>query len=192
VTRLKFLLAAVPQLIEVTPETATKSIIDVVQEHYGQKIALRQAQKVKAILSPKNAGPCQSCGAVHHGQRCAGARTTRPANGASESIVQREESPGRLDRLPNEHQLLETDDDTVLMTDPVDPEPLDSEGLDEMQLPQMGSSPISSPPANARGRTAKEVRNEAARLMQRAAELMQEAARLNAEAARLTASVANE
>ena len=64
--KLKFLTEVVPKLLIVTEDTSTRAIIDIVQRTYGQKIALRQAQKVKAILAPKSKGPCTHCGKPHH------------------------------------------------------------------------------------------------------------------------------
>ena len=64
--KLKFLIEAVPKLLTVTEDTSTRAIIDVVQQTYGQKIALRQAQKVKAILAPKSKEPCTHCGKPSH------------------------------------------------------------------------------------------------------------------------------
>ena len=49
-SKLKFLLQAVPQLINVDQHTPARAIIDTVKAKYGQEIALRQAQKVKATL----------------------------------------------------------------------------------------------------------------------------------------------
>ncbi|KAL9038994.1 MAG: hypothetical protein Q9180_002796 [Flavoplaca navasiana] len=43
--RLKFLLEIVPQLLDVTVTTTTSAIIDAVEQRYGQRIPLRQAQK---------------------------------------------------------------------------------------------------------------------------------------------------
>ena len=51
---MKFLLEAVPRLLTVDHSTPTKAIIDAVKQKYGQEIALRQAQKVKSSLCPKN------------------------------------------------------------------------------------------------------------------------------------------
>ena len=69
--KLKFLIEVVPKLLIVDQETSTKTIMEVVERKYGQKIALRQAQKVKALLAPKSKGPCSHCGkAYHKGRRC--------------------------------------------------------------------------------------------------------------------------
>lgn len=64
--KLKFLLEAVPTLINVNRSTPTKSIIDAVKAKYGQEIAMRQAQKVKAILVPRAQESCQYCRVTSH------------------------------------------------------------------------------------------------------------------------------
>lgn len=69
--KLKFLLEVVPKLLTVDRETSTKTIMEVVERRYGQKIALRQAQKVKAHLAPPSKEPCGLCGkAYHRSGRC--------------------------------------------------------------------------------------------------------------------------
>ena len=64
-SKLKFLVEAVPKHMTVTDDTSTKTIIEVVKEKYGQDIALRQAQKVKALLCPKAKETCERCGKAH-------------------------------------------------------------------------------------------------------------------------------
>ncbi|MCJ1383889.1 hypothetical protein MMC17_007003 [Xylographa soralifera] len=64
-SKLKFLVEAVPKHMTVTDDTSTKIIIEVVKEKYGQDIALRQAQKVKALLCPKSKETCERCGKAH-------------------------------------------------------------------------------------------------------------------------------
>ena len=77
--KLKFLVEVVPKLLTVDQETSTKAIIEVVERKYGQKIAIRQAQKVKALLAPKSKGPCIHCGkAYHKGGRCSLLRRSTP------------------------------------------------------------------------------------------------------------------
>jgi len=49
----------------VDAKTPTTAIIECVKEKYGQNIALRQAQKVKAILCPKAKSSCGHCGKSH-------------------------------------------------------------------------------------------------------------------------------
>jgi hypothetical protein len=64
--KLKFLLEVVPQLLTVDRTTSTKAIIDAVKSRYGQEIAMRQAQKVKATLLPKPIDSCTLCGGAGH------------------------------------------------------------------------------------------------------------------------------
>lgn len=70
--KLKFLVYAVPNLLEITSETPTKDIIDAVARAYGSNIMLRQAQKVKAYLLRKqkqNQNQCRRCGREGHTKR---------------------------------------------------------------------------------------------------------------------------
>ncbi|MCJ1401323.1 hypothetical protein MMC11_004535 [Xylographa trunciseda] len=77
-SKLKFLVEAVPKHMKVTEDTSTKIIIEVVKEKYGQDIALRQAQKVKALLCPKSKDTCHRCGKAHaRSVRCNRAQTSR-------------------------------------------------------------------------------------------------------------------
>lgn len=64
-SKLKFLLEAVPKHMTVDSNTPTRAIIDTVKQNYGQDIALRQAQKVKAILCPRSKPTCSHCGKPH-------------------------------------------------------------------------------------------------------------------------------
>lgn len=67
---MKFLINAVPKLMEVTSETSTKDIIEVVSRAYGQEIMLRQAQKVKAyLLRKRKHNKCRRCGQDGHNRR---------------------------------------------------------------------------------------------------------------------------
>ena len=50
VTKLRFLVDAIPQLMIVDQETPTKDIIETVKNRYGQVISMRQAQKAKVAL----------------------------------------------------------------------------------------------------------------------------------------------
>lgn len=68
-SRLKFLVDIVPKLITVDRDTATTTIIEAIERKYGQKIALRQAQKVKQMLVPKIRGPCRHCRQMGHSKR---------------------------------------------------------------------------------------------------------------------------
>lgn len=79
--RLKFLIEAVPQLLDVTVTTTTTAIIDAVQRRYGQKIPLRQAQKVKRELAGRIHGPCRYCRMVGHSRRNCLVRREREAAG---------------------------------------------------------------------------------------------------------------
>lgn len=70
-SKLKFLVEAVPKLLTIDKDTTTATIIDAVERKYGQKIALRQAQKVKQLLVPKTRKPCRHCGRTGHSRhRC--------------------------------------------------------------------------------------------------------------------------
>lgn len=63
--KLKFLAEALPKLMLIDQKTSTRNIIQVVKKTYGQEIALRQAQKVKAFLVTKS-NNCRTCSASHH------------------------------------------------------------------------------------------------------------------------------
>ena len=86
--KLKFLLEVVPKLLTVDRETSTKTIMEVVERRYGQKIALRQAQKVKAHLAPPSKEPCGLCGkAYHRSGRCPQLRSsTSDSNDNSQHV----------------------------------------------------------------------------------------------------------
>ncbi|KAL8967006.1 MAG: hypothetical protein Q9183_003115 [Haloplaca sp. 2 TL-2023] len=77
--RLKFLVEAVPQLLDVSTETTTTAIIEAVEGRYGQRIPLRQAQKVKRELAGRIHGPCRYCRAVGHSKRNCAVRKEREA-----------------------------------------------------------------------------------------------------------------
>jgi hypothetical protein len=66
ISKVKFLLQVVPQLLHVAADTPTQAIIDAVRAKYGQEIALRQAQKVKSALCPPAREACRVCGAATH------------------------------------------------------------------------------------------------------------------------------
>ncbi|MCJ1484822.1 hypothetical protein MMC06_004995 [Schaereria dolodes] len=69
-SKLTFLLEAIPKLITVDSQTTTKAIMDAIEQKYGQKIALRQAQKVKKRLAPTPSdGSCKHCGQSNHAYR---------------------------------------------------------------------------------------------------------------------------
>ncbi|MCJ1238538.1 hypothetical protein MMC14_006528 [Varicellaria rhodocarpa] len=98
--KLKFLTEVVPKLLRVTEDTSTRAIIDVVQRTYGQKIALRQAQKVKAILAPKSKGPCTHCGKPNHKNgRCPLLRTSTLPTESAQSGAQHMDLDDRDDRV---------------------------------------------------------------------------------------------
>ena len=67
--KLKFLLEAVPKLMNVSLDTNILEIIEVVERKYGQKIPTRQAQKVKASLTDRVKGPCRHCHQLGHTKR---------------------------------------------------------------------------------------------------------------------------
>ncbi|KAI4241187.1 MAG: hypothetical protein L6R40_004723 [Gallowayella cf. fulva] len=79
--RLKFLVEVVPQLLDVTVTTTTTAIIDAVERKYGQRIPLRQAQKVKRALAGRIHGPCRYCKSEGHSKRNCPLRKEREAAG---------------------------------------------------------------------------------------------------------------
>ncbi|KAL8671010.1 MAG: hypothetical protein Q9168_004481, partial [Polycauliona sp. 1 TL-2023] len=79
--RLKFLLDVVPQLLDVSVTTTTSAIIDAVEQRYGQKIPLRQAQKVKREIAGRIHGPCRYCNRGGHSRRNCPMRKEREASG---------------------------------------------------------------------------------------------------------------
>ncbi|KAI4270774.1 MAG: hypothetical protein LQ337_006473 [Flavoplaca oasis] len=79
--RLKFLLEIVPQLLDVTVTTTTSAIIDAVEQRYGQRIPLRQAQKVKREIAGRIHGPCRYCNRGGHSRRNCPIRKEREAAG---------------------------------------------------------------------------------------------------------------
>ncbi|KAL8740353.1 MAG: hypothetical protein Q9184_008503, partial [Pyrenodesmia sp. 2 TL-2023] len=79
--RLKFLIETVPHLLDVNVTTTTTAIIDAVQRRYGQKIPLRQAQKVKRELAGRVHGPCRYCRMEGHSRRNCPLRKERETAG---------------------------------------------------------------------------------------------------------------
>ena len=77
--KLKFLVEAVPKLMNVTVETSIHDIITTVERKYGQKIPTRQAQKVKGHLVTRVKGPCRHCHRMGHTRRhCPQLRNSAP------------------------------------------------------------------------------------------------------------------
>ncbi|KAI4209234.1 MAG: hypothetical protein LQ351_007813 [Letrouitia transgressa] len=79
--RLKFLVEAVPKLITVGVATTTAEIIEAVERKYGQKIPVRQAQKVKRALAGRIHGPCRYCHLDGHSKRNCPTRKRDQATG---------------------------------------------------------------------------------------------------------------
>ena len=79
--RLKFLVEAVPKLLAVGVTTTTGQIIEAVERRYGQKIPVRQAQKVKRALAGRIHGPCRYCRRDGHSRRNCPVRKRNEANG---------------------------------------------------------------------------------------------------------------
>ncbi|KAL8685915.1 MAG: hypothetical protein Q9218_007467 [Villophora microphyllina] len=79
--RLKFLVDTVPKLLDVTTTTTTTEIIDAVERKYGQRIPLRQSQKVKRALAGRIHGPCRYCRTGGHSKRNCPMRKEREAAG---------------------------------------------------------------------------------------------------------------
>lgn len=100
--RLKFLVEAVPQLMDVTVTTSTTAIIDAVQRRYGQKIPLRQAQKVKRELAGRIHGPCRYCRTVGHSRRNCPVRREREAAGITAPPMPDELGPQQY-QYPNQN-----------------------------------------------------------------------------------------
>ena len=77
--KLKFLVEAVPKLMNVTVDTSIHDIIATVEQKYGQKIPTRQAQKVKGSLVTRVKGPCRHCHRMGHTRRyCPQLRDSAP------------------------------------------------------------------------------------------------------------------
>lgn len=67
--KLKFLVEAVPKIIDMEEPITTTIIIDAVKRKYGQNLPLRQAQKVKRALGGKPHGPCRECRRMGHSKK---------------------------------------------------------------------------------------------------------------------------
>ena len=67
IAKLGFLIKIVPELLgEVKKETSINSIIEAVENKYGQRLLHRQAQKVKQVLCQK---PCRHCHQFGHSSK---------------------------------------------------------------------------------------------------------------------------
>lgn len=69
VGKLKFLIEAIPKLINIEEDVTVNIIQEAIENKYGQKIPLRQAQKVKRALGAKPKGPCRECRQMGHSKR---------------------------------------------------------------------------------------------------------------------------
>lgn len=69
VGKLKFLLEAIPKIIDMDEPVTTTVIIDAVKRKYGQDLPLRQAQRVKRALGCKPHGPCRNCRRMGHSKK---------------------------------------------------------------------------------------------------------------------------
>lgn len=67
--KLKFLVEAVPKIIDMEEPITTTIIIEAVKRKYGQNLPLRQAQKVKRALGCKPHGPCRECRRMGHSKK---------------------------------------------------------------------------------------------------------------------------
>ena len=213
-SKLKFLIEAVPQLLQVDPDTPTRVIIEAVRAKYGQDIALRQAQKVKATLCPT---PSKRSKALKSRQRNnRHLQSAQPQNNLSppsdfDPVVDEDSNMdpntrnGRMNELSPR---LEADHEERGYATAYQEEHL----APSSQLPNLSTAQganlasVIPPPLGAgetsyrepsrvytphSSRTPQEIRSEAAALFQRASEKFQEAAFLHAEATRLFVSVAN-
>ena len=83
VGKLKFLLEAVPKLINVDRKTKTETIVRAIETKYGQTISVRQAQKVRQGLSQ---GLCRVCNQAGHNRReCPQRQISTPDGAAAEN-----------------------------------------------------------------------------------------------------------
>ena len=208
-----------PRLLHVDQSTPTKAIVDAVKQKYGQEIALRQAQKVKTYLCPKHAGPLdprviEDLPDVSVAPRAVVGRDVarqcpedRMVDGEMDLDLHdvHRESMGNAS-LP----ALRTSHERSRLADSL-PSNSNSDTNRNQRLPTMNmdgqlnllpphltafnstlaSSTLGNNGFMGSGKTAQEIRNEAAVLFQRASEKFQEASFLHAEASRLFASVAN-
>lgn len=219
--KLKFLLEEVPKLMNVTLDTHVQQIVDAVEAKFGQKIPIRQAQKVKTGLTPRVLGPCRECHQTGHTRRhCPRLRHLATERHLNYSAVESESG------LTGQHTSYATpalqrnlsEQSSTLLVQPsngsnaappgssnsssarpsVNPLPLEA-GLSNgvyTSSPSQHHFPapiLQTPPssATASAESATQTRLRASQLMQQAANLMEQAAKLNSEAAKLNASVAS-
>lgn len=99
--KVSFLIKAVPQLLEVTKETHVNRICEAVEQKYGQKIAPRQAQKVKRVLLAR---PCRECHQFGHSRRSCPQRSgqagANEANGENANADNDSSDGGQLRTRP--------------------------------------------------------------------------------------------
>ena len=67
--KLKFLIEAVPKLIDVREKMTVLIIQEAIERKYGQKLPVRQAQRVKRALEGKPKSPCSECHQMTHSKR---------------------------------------------------------------------------------------------------------------------------
>ena len=216
--KLKFLLEEVPRLLDVTTDTQIYQIIDAIEQRFGQKIPIRQAQNVKTALLPDSQGNCRLCKRAGHTRRSCPLRPATPImqtrtrtrtrlafNGArrtssNEVDMTSGESLPTVD--PRLGSPTDVEDSIVAMSAAPDQEETPCSGVDAASIRPSDHvlSSIEQPASLELFRqrtegsiqeTAAETRLRASELMQRAASLMEQAAKLNLEAARLNASVAD-
>jgi len=215
--KLRFLLDAVPNLMNVTVDTSRHEIIKVVEQKYGQKIPVRQAQKVKAGLVDRVRGPCRQCHQSGHTRRTCpqlqdpprglmgGTTGSQDGNdtfgdgGIDTDFDQTQAPPSHLRPRP---LILAEETNRAQDGETIDPNLRN--GTPHLQnggiLPppriveQHTRAPSQSIPARISTTqviTPVETRLQATRMMEEAGRLMKEAARLTDEAVRLNASVAH-
>jgi flagellar biosynthesis GTPase FlhF len=201
-TKLTFLREAVPKLMIVDYATTPQEIIEAIKQRYGQEIPIRQAQKVKAVLCPKDKHGCKFCGGpAHRSRRCMqdplfsadGDNSINPAANEADSgmqvdyedtALQNGQNPVMLLQQENMHSTQSANHASAYET----PRMVPSQGFQAVRqltgratLTRDSRAVVAAPPQN-------NPLAEAAEMMKRAAQLMQEAAQLNTEAARLMAS----
>ena len=215
---MRFLLNAVPQLLTVDQSTPTKDIVEAVKRKYGQEIAIRQAQKLKTQLCPRDQDQISS-GTVdiahnsiepntcfHDPVRPQGSEPSPTANAMElDRRLGQGEGSARHDKhacqtnyrstLPTTAHALASSTNQDRLTSHADNDMGSHLSLLPPLLGRTGSGmddPASETNYGISSRkTPQEVRDEAAVLFQKASSKLQEACFLHAEASRLFASVAN-